>query len=438
MPLRLFNALSRKKEIFKPSKGKSVSFYACGPTVYNYVHIGNLRTSIFNDLLRRVLELSGYKVKEIMNITDVDDKTIKGSRDAGQPIKDFTRYYEKEFLSDVKSLNIIPATKYTRATEHIKEMVDIIKILLEKEYAYKSGDGVYFDISKFKSYGKLSRLKKQNLKTGARVNNDEYEKDSARDFALWKFKKEDEPSWPSPFGSGRPGWHVECSAMSVKYLGMPIDIHTGGVDLIFPHHENEIAQSEAAYGKKFVRFFVEGEMMSVEGHKMSKSLKNTFTLRDLGACGFEPLDFRYLTLTAHYRSPLSFTWGSLSAARNARKNLAEKTLAAPKSDKKVLRKFWEDFLSAVNDDLNIPKALALVWKAVGKDEILFADKILGLGLGKLKKIKAGAKLEKLIKEREVLRSEKKWREADSIRNKILAEGYIIEDTPMGARIKKAG
>ena len=226
--------------------------------------------------------------------------------------------------------------------------------------------------------------------------------------------------------------------MSVKYLGMPIDIHTGGVDLIFPHHENEIAQSEAAYGKKFVRFFVEGEMMSVEGHKMSKSLKNTFTLRDLGACGFEPLDFRYLTLTAHYRSPLSFTWGSLSAARNARKNLAEKTLAAPKSDKKVLRKFWEDFLSAVNDDLNIPKALALVWKAVGKDEILFADKILGLGLGKLKKIKAGAKLEKLIKEREVLRSEKKWREADSIRNKILAEGYIIEDTPMGARIKKAG
>src|SRR3990167_3425168 len=357
MPLRLFNALSRKKEIFKPSKGKSVSFYACGPTVYNYVHIGNLRTSIFNDLLRRVLELSGYKVKEIMNITDVDDKTIKGSRDAGQPIKDFTRYYEK---------------------------------------------------------------------------------DSARDFALWKFKKEDEPSWPSPFGSGRPGWHVECSAMSVKYLGMPIDIHTGGVDLIFPHHENEIAQSEAAYGKKFVRFFVEGEMMSVEGHKMSKSLKNTFTLRDLGACGFEPLDFRYLTLTAHYRSPLSFTWGSLSAARNARKNLAEKTLAAPKSDKKVLRKFWEDFLSAVNDDLNIPKALALVWKAVGKDEILFADKILGLGLGKLKKIKAGAKLEKLIKEREVLRSEKKWREADSIRNKILAEGYIIEDTPMGARIKKAG
>ena len=417
-------------------KGKTVSFYACGPTVYDFVHIGNLRTFIFDDLLRRTLELNGYRVREIMNLTDVDDKTIRGAKDSGKKLKDYTLFYEKSFLADVDSLNILPSEKYTRATDHIREMIKITDILLKKQVAYKTKDGIYFDISKFKNYGKFSRLKARELKIGARVSSDEYEKNNAQDFALWKFKKENEPSWAAPFGEGRPGWHIECSAMSVKYLGMPIDIHTGGVDLIFPHHENEIAQAEAAYGKKFVRFFVEGEHLNIGGKKMAKSLGNIYTLQDIQSRGFESLDFRYLTLTARYRSPLSFTWESLSAARNARKKLEGKTISAPKSGAKVLRKFRVELLTAINDDLNIPKALALVWKAKGKDEILYADKILGLGLDKLKKVRANIELEKLLRKREVLRKGKKWREADAIRNRILEDGYIIEDTPGGAKLRK--
>jgi len=436
MPLKLYNALSRKKENFKPLKGKTVSFYACGPTVYDFVHIGNLRTFIFDDLLRRTLELNGYRVREIMNLTDVDDKTIRGAKDSGKKLKDYTLFYEKSFLADVDSLNILPSEKYTRATDHIREMIKITDILLKKQVAYKTKDGIYFDISKFKNYGKFSRLKARELKIGARVSSDEYEKNNAQDFALWKFKKENEPSWAAPFGEGRPGWHIECSAMSVKYLGMPIDIHTGGVDLIFPHHENEIAQAEAAYGKKFVRFFVEGEHLNIGGKKMAKSLGNIYTLQDIQSRGFESLDFRYLTLTARYRSPLSFTWESLSAARNARKKLEGKTISAPKSGAKVLRKFRVELLTAINDDLNIPKALALVWKAKGKDEILYADKILGLRLDKLKKVRANIELEKLLRKREVLRKGKKWREADAIRNRILEDGYIIEDTPGGAKLRK--
>src|SRR3989338_3354510 len=436
MPLKLYNALSRKKENFKPLKGKTVSFYACGPTVYDFVHIGNLRTFIFDDLLRRTLELNGYRVREIMNLTDVDDKTIRGAKDSGKKLKDYTLFYEKSFLADLDSLNILPSEKYTRATDHIREMIKITDILLKKQVACKTKDGIYFDISKFKNYGKFSRLKARELKIGARVSSDEYEKNNAQDFALWKFKKENEPSWAAPFGEGRPGWHIECSAMSVKYLGMPIDIHTGGVDLIFSHHENEIAQAEAAYGKKFVRFFVEGEHLNIGGKKMAKSLGNIYTLQDIQSRGFESLDFRYLTLTARYRSPLSFTWESLSAARNARKKLEGKTISAPKSGAKVLRKFRVELLTAINDDLNIPKALALVWKAKGKDEILYPDKILGLGLDKLKKVRANIELEKLLRKREVLRKGKKSREADAIRNRILEDGYIIEDTPGGAKLRK--
>lgn len=437
MPFKLYNALSRKKENFKPLKGKTVRFYACGPTVYAFVHIGNLRTFVFDDLLRRTFELNGYKVKEIMNLTDVDDKTINGAKDSGKTLKNYTSFYEKRFLFDVKALNILPAAKYTRATDHIQEMIKMISTLFKKKVAYKTSDGIYFNISKFKNYGKLSRLKARELKIGARVRSDEYEKNNAQDFALWKFKKEGEPSWAAPFGEGRPGWHIECSAMSIKYLGMPLDIHSGGVDLIFPHHENEIAQSEAAYGKKFARFFAEGEHLSIGGKKKAKSLGNIFTLRDIEERGFEPLDFRYLTFTAHYRSPLSFSWESLSASRNARKKLEEKALLAPKSDAKVLKKFKMEFLAALNDDLNIPKALALVWKARGRDEILYADKILGLGLDKVKKVAASAGLEALLREREVMRRDKKWREADLIRDKILKAGYIIEDTPQGARLKRA-
>ena len=437
MPFRIYNTLSRRKEIFRPAKGKTVRFYSCGPTVWDYVHIGNLRTSIFNDLLRRTLLLSGWGVKQIMNITDVDDKTIRGAKNSGKNLKEYAQYYEKAFLNDIKNLNILPASKYVRATDEIKKMVEIILILLKKGIAYKTEDGVYFSIAKFPRYGRLARLAKQKLKAGARVSSDEYEKKSARDFALWKFKKIGEPFWTSPFGKGRPGWHIECSAMAIKYLGLPIDIHSGGVDLIFPHHENEIAQSEAAFGKKFVKFFAEGEHLMVEGRKMSKSLGNLYTLRDLAAKGFDPLDFRYLCLTAHYRSPLSFTWESLSAARQARLNLENKVREAGETSAESFAQFKINFMEVAQNDLNVPKALALVWKSSGKEEILFADKIFGLGIAKVKKISVPSEIKNLLKKREELRSQKKWREADEVRDKILKAGFVIKDTPEGPIVEKS-
>ncbi|MEK9148202.1 MAG: cysteine--tRNA ligase, partial [Patescibacteria group bacterium] len=253
MAVKLYNYLTRKKELFRPLKKGRVGLYACGPTVYNFTHIGNLRAYIFDDVLRRTLEFEGYVVRHVSNLTDVDDKTIRDSKKAGKSLKTFTEFYSQAFFADIKKLDIRPAWKYPRATGHIKEMVSLIRTLLKKRLAYRTADGVYFDISKFRGYGKLSGVKKRQLKA---VSADQYEKTEASDFALWKFKKRGEPSWPSPFGRGRPGWHIECSAMSMKYLGTTFDIHAGGVDLLFPHHENEIAQSEGATGKQFVRYFV--------------------------------------------------------------------------------------------------------------------------------------------------------------------------------------
>ncbi|MDP3785024.1 MAG: cysteine--tRNA ligase [bacterium] len=426
MSLKLFNTLTRKKEIFKPARGRTARFYACGPTVYDYVHIGNLRTFIFNDILRRTLELGGYKVKMVMNITDIDDKTIRGAKRAGKSLKNFTDFYTREFFKDIKKLNIFPAWKYPRATAHFREMKKIMEILLKKKYAYETEDGIYFNISKFKRYGRLSGLKKGELKPGARIRADEYSKDEAEDFVLWK-KKED-----------RPGWHLECSAMSVKYLGLPIDIHSGGVDLIFPHHENEIAQSESAFGRKFVRFFTEGEHLLVEGKKMSKSLGNLFTLKDLEKRGFSPLDFRYLVLTAHYRSPLSFGWRSLEASRRARLKLIEKALWARerKNKRDGLASFKKAFLARIDDDLDMPRALALLWKqGIQYETFLFSDRIFGLGLGKIRSLASPATVQNLLETREKLRLEKKWREADEIRNKIRRLGFLVEDTPKGPRLR---
>lgn len=427
MSLRLFNTLTRKKEIFRPARGKLVRFYACGPTVYDRVHIGNLRTFIFEDILRRTLELNGHKVRLVMNITDIDDKTIRGAKKSGKSLKEFTGFYEKEFFRDIKRLNILPAFKYPRATEHISAMKKIISRLLKKKYAYTAKDGIYFDISRFKRYGKLSGLKKRELKIGARVSNDEYTKDEAEDFALWKKGERD-----------RPGWHIECSAMSIKYLGMPIDIHAGGVDLIFPHHENEIAQSEAAYGRKFARFFVEGEHLLIEKKKMSKSLGNLFTLQDLEAKGFEPLDFRYLVLTAHYRSPLSFSWRSLEAARMARRKLKEAAMRAKKSKARSSAAFEKEFLQALNNDLDTPRALAFTWKKA-RDAHAFklAEKIFGLNLDKAEKISISSEVKLLLRERESLRKKKQWSEADKIREKILKLGFGVEDTPDGPKVRRA-
>ena len=429
MSLRLFNTFTRKKEIFRPARKGEVKFYACGPTVYDYVHVGNLRTFIFEDILRRTLELNGHKVKLVMNITDIDDKTIRGAKKAGKSLKEFTSFYEKGFFGDIKRLNILPAFKYPRATEHISEMKKIINLLLKKKYAYETEDGIYFDISKFKKYGRLSGLKKRELKSGARISVDEYSKDQAEDFALWKKK--------SPPVGGHPGWHIECSAMSIKYLGLPIDIHAGGIDLIFPHHENEIAQSEAAYGRKFARFFVEGEHLLIEKKKMSKSLGNLFTLRDLETKGFEPLDFRYLVLTAHYRSPLSFSWKALEGARQARLKLQERAREAKARKKKSDGSFCKEFLARLNDDLNMPRALALLWKeAKSYEDLLCADEVLGLGLKNLKKSAVPPRVKALLVKREALRREKKWGQADRIRGEIMKLGFKVQDMPEGSQVIK--
>ncbi|MEK9146679.1 MAG: cysteine--tRNA ligase, partial [Patescibacteria group bacterium] len=320
--LKLYNFLSRKIEEFEPI-GKVVGLYTCGPTVYDYVHIGNWRTFVFEDVLKRVLIFDGYKVKHVMNITDIDDKIIKRSREQGIEFRQLTARYEKAFFDDLLELNILTADVYPQATEHIDSMISVIEALLAKGFAYKADDGVYFSAEKFKNYGELSGLEKRKLKKGARIASDQYDKESWADFVLWKFPSTrwarsgqvpQEPAWDAPFGRGRPGWHIECSAMSMKYLRGTIDIHTGGVDLLFPHHENEIAQSEAATGKKFVNFWLEGEHLLVEGEKMAKSLGNIFTLTDVVKKSFDPIALRYLFLTAHYRSKLNFTWKSLEAA----------------------------------------------------------------------------------------------------------------------------
>ncbi len=455
MAVKLYNFLSRKKETFKSLRPKQVGFYACGPTVYDYAHIGNLRTYIFEDILKRALEYNGYKVNLVVNITDVEDKIIRESAKAGKTISDFVKPYEKAFFEDLKKLNIKKAWKYPKATKHIKEMIKIIAMLLKKGLAYESGGSIYFDISKFKPYGKLSGLNNRELKSSARVDSDEYDKTSAEDFVLWKASKDGEPSWDAPFGKGRPGWHIECSAMSMKYLGPTFDIHGGAVDLLFPHHENEIAQSEGATGKPFVKYFVEGEHLSVDGEKMSKSLGNIFNLRDLEAKNFDPLAFRYLALTAHYRSKLNFTWESLQAAQNALEKLREAIIKIKTSQKqhsyilenvRILEEhFSEEFKKYINDDMNMPRALALLWEIVKSEKlnpktkydlIIDFDKVLGLNLGKIKSEKIPAVVLKLLKERETYRKEKNFTKSDELRKKIESLNWFIDDSPSGPKLKK--
>ncbi len=432
--------------------------YACGPTVYSYVHIGNLRTYIFEDILRRTLEISGYKVKHVMNITDVEDKIIRDAARAGMDIGTFVQPYEKSFFEDLVKLNIKPAHIYPRATEHIKEMIALIKKLLKKGFAYESEGSIYFDISKFKHYGRLSRVSGRLLKAGARVDSDEYTKDDAQDFVLWKAHKEGEPSWPAPFGEGRPGWHIECSAMSMKYLGATFDIHAGGVDLVFPHHENEIAQSEGATGKPFVKYFIEGEHLLVNGEKMSKSLGNVFTLKDIEAKRFHSLDFRYLALTVHYRAKMNFTWSSLKAVEKARRELLNFAAEVKGATKGQSRKkgppfdtYKKKFTAALLDDLNAPKALGTLWqfvRAVRKAKapnpkaayvlLLWFDEILGLGLANATKEHSPPpkKVVALAQKREQLRREKRWQEADTLRERIAALGWSIEDREGGPFFKK--
>jgi len=458
-----FNTLTRKKEKFTPLERGKVKIYTCGPTVYDFAHIGNFRTFIFQDLLRRWLEYRGFSVTQVMNITDVDDKTIRGARKQGVSLRQYTDYYMKAFFEDIEALNLEKAEHYPRATEHIPEMVSLIKRLLEKGYAYKGEDGsIYYDISKFKEYGKLSKLKIEELKPGARVKVDEYGKEEARDFALWKAWDEEDGDvfWETEIGKGRPGWHIECSTMAMKYLGETIDIHSGGVDLIFPHHENEIAQSEAATGKEFARYWLHSEHLLVEGRRMAKSLGNFYTLRDLIAKGYDPKAIRFLLMATHYRQQLNFTFDGLEAAKNAvdrLKTFVHRLLEADgkgcgEEIRRLMANVQKLFGEAMDDDLNISVALAALFDFVREvnrlmDENMLSrkeaeevytlmmrfDKVLGvIGEAKVEE-KLPKEAEELIRRREEARKARDWETADKIRAQLRAMGIIIEDTPQGVK-----
>jgi cysteinyl-tRNA synthetase len=459
--IRFFNTLMRAKERFVPLEKGIARMYTCGLTVYDFGHIGNFRAFIFEDLLKRWLEYRGFRVVHIMNLTDVDDKTIKASMTSGIPLKEYTRRYIDAFFADISTLNIQRADHYPRATDHIPDMVALIKKLLHKGYAYKSEDGsIYYDISKFKDYGRLSKIKIGDLRPGARVKVDEYAKEEASDFVLWKAwdKADGDAYWNTEIGRGRPGWHIECSAMSMKYLGETFDIHCGGVDNLFPHHENEIAQSEAATGKKFANYWLHNEHLLVEGRKMAKSLGNYYTLRDLTQKGYDPKAIRYLMLSTHYRQQLNFTFAGLEAAKSAvdrlanfmRRLLNANGRAMGDELEKAVDQFQISFETAMDDDLNIGASLAslfdflrevnnqldrnMVTREEGKmvySVMTQFDKVLGV-VGEIRKRKElSEKAKELIEERERARRAKDWKTADEIREQLNAMGIMIEDTSHG-------
>ncbi|MFA6523979.1 MAG: cysteine--tRNA ligase [Candidatus Paceibacterota bacterium] len=450
MSLKFHNTLTREKEKFIPINKGEVKMYSCGPTVYNYPHIGNYRAYIFADILKRVLSYSGYNVKHIMNITDIDDKTIRDSQKEGKSLKEFTEFYTEEFFKDIKSLNILTPTKFTKATDYINEMVGIIKILLEKEIAYKSKDGsIYFDIKKFKNYGKLSNLvlEEQKENAGNRIKTDEYEKENAQDFALWKAwdAKDGDVFWDTELGKGRPGWHIECSAMSMANLGEQIDIHTGGIDNIFPHHENEIAQSEGATEKQFVNYWMHNEWVLVDQKKMAKSFNNFYTLRDLLEKGIDPIAYRFWLLMANYRTRVNFVWEALEGAETALKRLYRLYIELGEPVGNINEEYKKRFKEFVEDDLDTPRALSLLWDLIKdggvssadkKATILDFDKVLGLNFENIKEEIIPEKIKKLGEEREEARKNKDFKKSDELRDKIISLGYEIKDTPDGVKISK--
>lgn len=474
--LVLYNTLHRRKEPFTPLNPPDVSFYSCGPTVYNYAHIGNLRSYIFADTLKRVLMMNGYSVNHIMNITDVghltddadagEDKMEKGARREGKTVWDVAQFYTDAFMADIKALNILPPVRYTKATDHIKEQIDLIKSLEQKGYTYVIDDGVYFDTSKFAGYGAMAKLDIENLKAGARVELNS-QKRNVTDFALWKCSPKEEKramEWESPWGKGFPGWHIECSAMAMKYLGQTFDIHTGGIDHIPVHHTNEIAQSEAATGKPFVRFWLHNEFVVLsKGEKMSKSAENFLRLQSVLEKGYSALDYRFLALNTHYRSPLSFSWTAMDAAREGRERLNQfvrrvhDLLNGPamSSDKKYLSGKEDAFAKAVNDDLNTPAALGIVFDLVkdinsqlANDTLAISpkdlwtlllkwDEVLGLRLADV--AKAAAELptavQELLARRQAARDNRDFAASDRLRDLIRDQGYLVEDTSDGQKVK---
>ena len=465
--LRFYNSLSHLPEEYKSIEEGKTGLYTCGPTVYNFAHIGNFRCYMFEDLLKRTLLYFGYKVKHVMNLTDVDDKTIRGSQNAGIPLDDFTKKYKQAFFEDIKTLRIIPADVYPEATRHIPEMIEIIKVLFDKGIAYQAEDkSVYFSIAKWPKYGQLVHIDHSQMRSGVRVKMDEYAKESVADFALWKAYDENDGdvAWDSPWGKGRPGWHLECSAMSSKYLGKTFDIHCGGIDNMFPHHEDEIAQSEAANGCKFVNYWLHCAHLMVEGQKMSKSLGNFFTLRDILDKGYTGREIRWVLIGAHYRQSLNFSMKALDDARTALQRI-DTTLqrlkeAAAKQDKGIdeakaaLDKAEKQFADGLADDLNISEALAAVFDLLRELNKLMDNDALGGKAAQLA-LDTFAKMDTVLavftpdsgdsipqeiidlaNERQAARKAKNFARADEIRSILDAKGWVVEDTPNGPRPKR--
>src|ERR1700736_1483583 len=472
MEIRLHNTLSNQTEPFVPQKPGEVTMYTCGPTVYDYAHIGNYRTFVFQDILRRFLKLRGFRLTHVMNLTDVDDRIIANAAAKGVSIRDYTEKFAQAFFDDCKPLSIEAPEHWVRATDNIDSMVQLIQRLQEKTYTYSSEGSIYYRIAKFPDYGKLSKIDVTGIQAGARVDVDRYEKESARDFALWKARKPGEHFWDTPIGRGRPGWHIECSAMAMKYLGESIDIHTGGIDLAFPHHENEIAQSEAATGKHFVRYWLHAEHLLVEGEKMSKSLGNFFTLRDLFAKGYKPSALRFALASVPYRRQLNFTFDGLQQAasaierlRNFADRLSQGKFASGRQPGMAERivKAAEDFDAGLSDDLNTAQALGAVFELVREANIAMdkgefrqgdvaaaqeflaafdgvfaviadtdAEKLQALGYGDASAAMADAEVEQLVAERQDARKRRDFAASDRIRKKLADRGIILEDSRDGS------
>ncbi len=459
--IRFTNTLSGQKEEFKPIDTKKIGMYNCGPTVYDYAHIGNLRKYIFDDILRRTLEWNDFEVHQVINITDVghlssdsdtgDDKVERAAKKEHRSATDITTFYTEAFYKDLASLNIEAVSNkdqndfFPKATDHIAEQIELIKTLETKGFTYKTSDGIYFDTAKFPTYGKLGNIDLEGLKEGARVEANA-EKHNPTDFALWKFSKPEEQrlqEWSSPWGTGFPGWHIECSAMSMKYLGETFDIHTGGIDHIPVHHNNEIAQSEAATGKPFVNYWLHEAFVNVDGGKMAKSLNNFYRLQDLQDKGIDPLAYRYWILTAHYRTAINFTWEAIEGAQKAYHRLIGFVQSVSETGA-AQEEYLKHFTEHINDDLDTPKAVALLWTMLSDEKIsnadkkatlLSMDKVLGLGLSNLMEIEIPESVLKLVDEREVARQEKDWQKSDELREKIKKQGFEVKDTDKGPIIK---
>ena len=459
--MRIFNTITREKDEFKPVTEGEVKIYACGPTVYNYIHIGNARPLCVFDVLRRYFEWRGYKVSFVQNFTDIDDKLIKRANEEGSTVPEIAERYIKEFWTDADGLNVKHATVNPRATENIEQIQSIISALVEKGYAYQSGGDVYYRAKRFSGYGKLSHQPLEDLEAGARIDVTEIKEDPM-DFCLWKGAKPGEPYWDSPWGKGRPGWHIECSAMACRYLGKTIDIHCGGLDLIFPHHENEIAQSEAANGCEFAHYWMHNGFINVDNHKMSKSLGNFFTVRDVAEkYGYEPI--RYMMVSCQYRSPINYSYEVIEQAKNSLERLytcrdnIDFALKNAKDGGEVpefIEKRKQEFIAAMDDDLNTADALAAIFMLVRDINTLIAegagktaleacadmfDQLTGvLGLVYNRKTEAlDSDIEALIEQRTASRKAKDFKTADEIRDKLKAMGIVLEDTPQGVKWTRA-